>query len=151
MPPKIRAISEAREGEMMKPVKMISLLALIAIFFAACAPNEAIPILSRFNATFVNDFAKRSDVSPIECSKEIISSFTSDGTSVICGTTNDGFQAFASKNESAATALGASQFNEWKLTKSNQFLRGYFWESEDEVDVYYLPISSGGGQVIINY
>lgn len=135
----------------MKRLEMISLLALIAIFFAACAPNEAIPLLSRFDLGFINDFAKRSDVTTIDCPKDLILRLTSDGTRIVCGTTKDGFQDFGMKNESAATALGASESNDWKLTKSNQFVRSYFWESEDAIDVYYLPSSSGGGQVIINY
>jgi ABC-type oligopeptide transport system substrate-binding subunit len=147
MPPKL----EARKGEMMKLLNMILLFALIALLFAACAPSESIPLLSRFDLVFINDFAKRSDVSTIDCQKDVISRLTSDGTSVIFGTTSDGFQDFGIKNERAAKALGASESNNWQLTKNNQFLRSYFWESEDEVDVYYLPISSGGGQVTINY
>jgi hypothetical protein len=143
--------SEAREGAMMKRLNMILLFALMAVLFAACAPSQSIPLLSRFDLGFINDFAKRSDVSTVDCPKDVISRLTSDGTSVVCGTTSDGFQDFGIKNERAAKALGASQSNDWQLTKNNQFLRGYFWESEDELDVYYLPISSGGGQVTINY
>ncbi len=135
----------------MKRFKMISLFALIAISFAACAPNEAIPLLSRFDLALINDFAKRSDVSTIDCPKDLISRLTSDGTRIVCGTTSDSLEDFGIKSERAAKALGATESNDWQLTKSKQFLRGYFWESEDEVDVYYQPVSFGGGQVIINY
>ncbi len=136
----------------MKQIKLVSMLALLVVLFAACAPSQSGTTLSRFSGGFANDFAKRSGVTVFDCPQSVIDNLTSDGSRVLCGGTNDGFQNFAVKNQKAATDLGASKATDWKRGNSdNLFSRNYVWDSGDEVGVYYLASASGGGAVIINY
>jgi hypothetical protein len=138
----------------MKHLKTIGLLFLSVISLMACAPSQNGRGINHATDDFAKDFAQRSDVGITQCSQSTIDVYAREGDKVLCGGNNDGFELFASKNDKAATALGATKSTNWDQFNANSrtaFTRCYRWDLGIVVCVGYVLNRSVGGEVYISY